>query len=171
MRFLASVLTLGMLACPALADSVDVDIHKISADGIGEKIGMATISSARDGGILIAVSVSGLPGGKRGFHVHEKGDCGAAMAKGVMTAGAAAGPHYDPDKAGSHRGPHAEGHKGDLPVLEILANGAKQTVAAPRLTLADVRGRSLMIHEGGDNYTDHPENGGGKGRVACGVIP
>ena len=28
-----------------------------------------------------------------------------------------------------------------------------------------------MIHEGGDNYTDQPENGGGKGRIACGVIP
>jgi hypothetical protein len=38
MRFLASILTIGILASPALADSVDVDIHKISADGIGEKI-------------------------------------------------------------------------------------------------------------------------------------
>jgi superoxide dismutase, Cu-Zn family len=28
-----------------------------------------------------------------------------------------------------------------------------------------------MIHEGGDNYTDNPENGGGAGRIACGVVP
>ena len=37
--------------------------------------------------------------------------------------------------------------------------------------LAEIAGRSLMIHEGGDNYSDNPENGGGKGRIACGVIP
>jgi Cu/Zn superoxide dismutase len=30
---------------------------------------------------------------------------------------------------------------------------------------------AAVIHEGGDNYSDNPENGGGKGRVACGVIP
>jgi Cu-Zn family superoxide dismutase len=44
-------------------------------------------------------------------------------------------------------------------------------VTAPQLKLADVRGRSLMIHEGGDNYSDTPENGGGAGRIACGVVP
>ena len=44
-------------------------------------------------------------------------------------------------------------------------------MTAPRLKMADVRGRALMIHEGGDNYSDNPENGGGKGRVACGVVP
>ena len=37
--------------------------------------------------------------------------------------------------------------------------------------LSDLRGRALVIHEGGDNYTDNPENGGGKGRIACGVVP
>jgi Cu-Zn family superoxide dismutase len=28
-----------------------------------------------------------------------------------------------------------------------------------------------MIHEGGDSYTDTPENGGGAGRIGCGVVP
>jgi Cu-Zn family superoxide dismutase len=27
----------------------------------------------------------------------------------------------------------------------------------------------LVIHEGGDNYSDSPENGDGQGRIACGV--
>jgi Cu-Zn family superoxide dismutase len=44
-------------------------------------------------------------------------------------------------------------------------------VPAPRLKLSDIQGRALVIHEGGDNYSDTPENGGGKGRIACGVIP
>jgi Cu/Zn superoxide dismutase len=42
---------------------------------------------------------------------------------------------------------------------------------AEAAAVSDVRGRALVIHEGGDNYSDQPENGGGKGRVACGVVP
>jgi copper/zinc superoxide dismutase (SODC) len=34
--------------------------------------------------------------GKHGFHVHEKGDCPAAMKDGKMEPGGAAGAHYDP---------------------------------------------------------------------------
>jgi Cu-Zn family superoxide dismutase len=42
---------------------------------------------------------------------------------------------------------------------------------APRLKLADIKGRSLMIHAGGDNYSDTPAPlGGGGARAACGVV-
>ena len=61
--------------------------------------------------------------------------------------------------------------KGDLPALTANATGINESVVAPRLLLADVLGRALVIHEGGDNYTDDPENGGGRGRIACGVVP
>ncbi len=49
---------------------------------------------------------------------------------------------------------------------------AQQPVLAPRLRrLAEIQGRSLMIHAGGDNHADHPAPlGGGGARVACGVI-
>ena len=89
-----------------------------------------------------------------------------------MTAGVAAGEHYDPEGKKSHKGPKGAGHKGDLPALNASAKGdVNQAVTAPHLKLADVHGRSLVIHEGGDNYSDTPESGGGKGRIACGVIP
>ena len=40
------------------------------------------------------------------------------------------------------------------------------------LKLEDVAGRALVIHEGGDNYSDTPKPlGGGGVRMACGVIP
>jgi Cu-Zn family superoxide dismutase len=42
---------------------------------------------------------------------------------------------------------------------------------APKLKLSDVLGRALVIHEDGDNYSDNPANGGGKGRIACGIVP
>jgi Cu-Zn family superoxide dismutase len=41
---------------------------------------------------------------------------------------------------------------------------------APRLKLSDLKGRALMVHMGGDNYSDKPQAlGGGGARVACGV--
>lgn len=154
----------------ALAQELTVDINRISDTGVGEKIGTVTISEAK-GGAAFKVAVTGLSKGQRGFHVHEKGDCGPAMKDGKMTAGIAAGEHYDPEAKKSHKGPHGAGHKGDLPLLNATDKGISQTVTAPRLKLAEVRGRALVIHEGGDNYSDQPDNGGGKGRVACGVVP
>lgn len=90
-----------------------------------------------------------------------------------MVAGLAAGGHYDPQSTGAHHGPKGEGHKGDLPALTVSATGsANQKLIAPRLSVADLQGRSIMIHEGGDNYSDKPKPlGGGGGRVACGVVP
>jgi superoxide dismutase, Cu-Zn family len=149
---------------------VTVDINRISDTGIGPKIGTIVVSQAKEG-ITLKVAVNGLPKGTRGFHVHEKGDCGPAMKDGKMAAGVAAGEHFDPDGKKSHKGPKGAGHKGDLPLLKGTDKGIAQSVTAPRLQLSDVRGRALVIHEGGDNYSDQPENGGGRGRVACGVVP
>ena len=155
----------------AVAQQRIFDINRISDSGVGDKIGTATVSEAKGGGISLKITVKGLPAGQRGFHVHEKGDCGPAMKDGKMTAGVAAGEHYDPEGKKSHKGPKGAGHKGDLPALKGTATGIDQTVTAPKLKLSDVEGRALVIHEGGDNYSDQPENGGGKGRIACGVIP
>ena len=55
---------------------------------------------------------------------------------------------------------------------EIAAAAYTQPVLAPRLNMADLKGRSLMIHAGGDNHADHPAPlGGGGARVVCGVTP
>jgi Cu-Zn family superoxide dismutase len=84
-----------------------------------------------------------------------------------------AGGHLDPAKTGKHLGPEGKGHLGDLPVLTVASDGtARQAVVAPRLKMADLHNRALMIHAGGDNYADEPEPlGGGGARIACGVVP
>jgi len=58
-----------------------------------------------------------------------------------------------------------------MPVLTVDASGnATKAVMVPHLTVADVKGRSIMIHAGGDNYSDQPAPlGGGGARIACGV--
>ena len=44
------------------------------------------------------------------------------------------------------------------------------SVVAPRLSTADLRGKALVVHAGGDTYSDTPPLGGGGARIACGVI-
>jgi superoxide dismutase, Cu-Zn family len=117
-------------------------------------------------------SLSGLEPGIHGFHVHEKGDCGPGVKDGKPAAALAAGGHYDPDNTKQHGTPWGSGHRGDLPALVVDAKGnANLAVLAPRLKLAELSGKALMIHAGGDNHADHPMAlGGGGARMACAVI-
>jgi superoxide dismutase, Cu-Zn family len=163
-----AAMTMSVAISVAVAQQLTVDINKVSDAGVGEKIGTVTITENKEGATF-QVAVTNIPSGKHGFHVHEKGDCAAAIDSKVEPGGAA-GAHYDPAGKKSHKGPQGAGHKGDLPALTASAAGVNETVTAPKLKLSDVRGRALVIHEGGDNYSDNPENGGGKGRIACGVV-
>jgi len=154
----------------AVAQQLTVEINKVSDAGVGEKIGTVTISQDSKG-TAFKVAISGITAGKHGFHLHEKGDCTTTTKDGKREPGGAAGAHYDPESKKSHQGPQGDGHKGDLPALTANATGVDETIIAPKLKLSDVLGRALVIHEAGDNYSDSPENGGGKGRIACGIVP
>jgi len=155
----------------ATAETLTVTIHELSSAGVGKAIGAVTLEETRFG-LLLKPNLAGLSPGAHGFHIHENPSCAPGEKEGKMVAGLAAGGHYDPAKTGSHQGPYGYGHLGDLPVLVVDADGrASLPVLAPRLTLDEVRNRSLMIHAGGDNYADQPKKlGGGGSRAACGVI-
>ena len=168
-RLLVTALAL-LFAMAAAASAQTVEINAITPDGVGKALGTAKLSQSGSG-LTVKLEVTGIPDGEHGFHVHEKGNCGAGMKDGKKAAGIAAGEHYDPGGTKSHKGPDADGHKGDLPKLTATNGKIDQTVSLKGLKLAEVAGRSLMIHEAGDNYSDNPENGGGKGRIACGAIP
>jgi Cu-Zn family superoxide dismutase len=157
---------------PAAMRQVTVSMFKIDANGVGPEIGTLTLSDSR-AGLRIVPNLRGLPPGQHGFHVHENPNCGAAMKDGKMQAGIAAGGHYDPHSTGKHVGPMGDaGHRGDLPILNVAGDGtATETVHALRLSVNEVRGHAIVIHEGGDNFSDQPKPlGGGGGRIACGVV-
>ncbi len=157
----------------ALADSaVAIEMHQIDAKGVGKVVGTIRATQTQ-WGVLFTPDLSGVTPGIHGFHLHENPSCDAGDKDGTMTAGMAAGGHYDPAKTAKHDGPYANGHLGDLPPIYVDADGSIKTpVLAPRLKLADLKGRSLMIHIHGDNFADTPEKlGGGGGRMVCGVIP
>lgn len=115
-------------------------------------------------GLLLTPYLKGLPPGIHGVHIHNLPCCGR---NGML-----AGGHFDPVKTGRHLGPYNSGHLGDLPVLIVNRRGcATLPILAPRLKLALIEGRSLIIDACGDNYSDCPRfNGGGGPRIACGVI-
>lgn len=162
---------LGALAPVVFAAGAKVVVHHIDANGVGKVVGAIYAEDSREG-LVLTTDLRGLPPGKHGFHVHDNPNCGAMEKDGKLTAGLGAGGHYDPDKTGKHGGPTGQGHRGDLPVLTVDAQGnASERLIATRLTLADLKGRALMIHEGGDNYADEPKPlGGGGARIACGVV-
>jgi superoxide dismutase, Cu-Zn family len=154
------------------AATATATINSISATGVGGPLGTVTFTDSPDG-LVITLKLSGLPPGEHGFHIHDKGDCGPGMNQGKPAAGFAAGGHYDPAHTKKHLGPlSTAGHRGDLPVLVVDSRGdATGTANAPHLSVEQIRGRSIMIHAGGDNYSDAPAPlGGGGARIACGVI-
>src|SRR5689334_10950217 len=166
-----AVATIVTGASAAYAASETSTLDAIDAGGIGKEIGTLVLADTQ-AGLQITPQLAGLPPGDHGFHVHVNPNCGPGPgSNGQPAAGMAAGGHYDPANTGKHLGPHGEGHKGDMPVLTVDAGGnATKAVTAPHLTVADVKGRSIMIHTGGDNYSDQPAPlGGGGGRIACGV--
>lgn len=130
----------------------------------GKEVGTITLKSTPYGTLLVP-DLKGVLPGPHGFHLHVNASCD--------NEGKAAGGHLDPAKTQKHLGPYnPKGHLGDLPVLHVNARGEANTpVLAPRLKIWQFKNRSLMIHAGGDNYSDEPKPlGGGGSRMICGVV-
>jgi Cu-Zn family superoxide dismutase len=160
-----------LLACSAAQASIDIPLNIVTESGIGAPAGHVTVSESKYG-LVFTPALAGLPPGLHGFHLHENASCEAREKDGKPVAALAAGGHYDPAATGRHDSPWGVGHLGDLPPMFVDASGRAATpVLAPRLKLADLTGRSLMVHAGADNHDDHPlPLGGGGARIVCGVI-
>lgn len=165
-----TTLLIAFASASASAGTV-VTMNLVSDTGVGAEVGRITIAESRYG-LVFTPALHGLPPGLHGFHVHQNADCGPKEKEGKMVAALSAGGHLDPAGANKHGEPWGDGHLGDLPPLFVDTNGVSaQAVLAPRLKAADIAGRSIMVHAGGDNHADHPALlGGGGPRVACGVV-
>ncbi|MGF6147481.1 Superoxide dismutase [Cu-Zn] precursor [Kingella potus] len=168
--------TLAALLCAvslgAYAQSeITVPVALLNANG-DTPVGEIRISQNKYGAIFTP-HLKNIPAGVYGFHVHEHPSCAPAEKDGKPVLGLSAGGHWDPHQANAHKGPWDDsGRLGDLPALAIDARGHGQPVLAPRIKdISQLHGHSLVIHVGGDNYSDHPAPlGGGGARMACGVI-
>ena len=155
----------------ALAADVTVSLNLAEKQGDGAALGTVRIVETPYG-LAFYPALKGLPPGLHGFHIHEKPSCAPGESNSTTVPAGAAGGHLDPQGTKKHGEPWGDGHLGDLPPLYVGADGtATSPVLGPRLKLADVSNRSLMVHAGGDNHADHPMPlGGGGARVGCGVI-
>jgi Cu-Zn family superoxide dismutase len=129
-----------------------------------------TIGSVRAwqtaGGVSFRIEANGLPHGVHGIHVHSVGRCDTPDF-------ASAGPHWNPAGRKHGLGNPAGPHAGDLPNVEVAANGVLgATVVLPgasMTSLIDADGAALVIHaRADDNLTDPSGNSGA--RIACAVI-
>ncbi len=169
-RYTLMASTMLFLAGSAWAD-ITVPMNMVDEKGAGATVGQVVVSESPFG-LVFTPAVSGVAPGLHGFHVHENPSCAPLEKDGKMVPALAAGGHYDPAGTKRHGLPWGDGHLGDLPALYVDNSGnATYPVLAPRLKMADIKGRSLMVHVGGDNHADHPVPlGGGGARLACGVI-
>lgn len=118
-----------------------------------ESLGEAIFEEQADG-VKVTVTVSGLPAGKHGMHIHEVGKC---EGPDFGTAGG----HFNPtQKEHGKDNPHGH-HLGDLPNLEVAEDGtATMSVLAEGVTLQkdaehslmDGEGTALVIHENEDDH-------------------
>jgi len=135
----------------------------------GKEIGSANLTQTPHG-VLINLSVKGLPPGEHAFHVHAVGKCEPPFTS--------AGGHFNPQSK-KHGMLAAEGyHAGDMPNLHIPQSGDLAVeILNANITLEkgkpnsvfDADGSAVVIHAGSDDYKSDPAGDAG-GRIACGVI-
>ena len=168
----------------------------INADGL--QIG-TVIGSETGGALTLTVTVSNLPPGEHGVHIHETGSCEPPFDS--------AGGHFNPD--GTMHGPgsativvqeqapeegeatpeaepavaaspvaNTESHAGDLGNITIDDSGrisvaitTSSVTLAPDQpnSLADADGSALVIHAGADDLHTDPSGESGD-RIACAVL-
>ena len=148
-------------AAPGAGETASATL--LTADG--EEVGTVTATGSA-GGITIDVSAMNMPEGLHGVHVHTVGSCDDAFA--------AAGGHWNPAEA--KHGLEAEGgqHAGDMPNLEVNADGTGSLtyMLAPTATFAglmDADGSAFIVHAGEDDQVTDPSGDSGD-RIACGVF-
>lgn len=118
------------------------------------------------GGLAYQVMAAGMPAGKHGAHVHAVGKCDGPAFE-------SAGGHWNPTSRQHGRENPQGAHSGDLPNIEIGANGggtlAFTTAGATLAELMDGDGAAFLIHAQADDYRTDPSGNSGN-RIACGVI-
>lgn len=131
----------------------------------GTPAGSATATQTADG-LTVTVSVTGIPAGPHGVHVHMTGKCEAPKFE-------SAGGHWNPGST-KHGLENPQGsHAGDMPNLTAAADGTGNlsfTLKSGTMAqLLDADGSAFVVHAGPDDQKTDPSGNSGD-RIACGVF-
>jgi Cu-Zn family superoxide dismutase len=167
---MSRIAVLAALLFPTLAAAeLPLAARAILKDARGNTVGTALLVAEGDG-VSVLVQVHDLPPGRHAFHVHAVGKCDPPDFQ-------SAGPHFNPTGK-KHGARNPEGHHlGDLPNVEVSANGkgeartvvAGATLTAAGSTLVGPQGTALVVHEKPDDEMTDPAGNAGP-RIACGVV-
>jgi Cu-Zn family superoxide dismutase len=121
-------------------------------------------------GVLVVVEVEAAAPGKKGVHVHTRGDCSDVKNQSM-------GPHFAP-KLEQHALPSegSERHLGDLGNITVADDGkGRLEIKVPNATLGpddstSFLGRALIVHSGEDTGSEAQPAGNSGAPMACGVI-
>ena len=167
MKNVAAALLAGSLL--ALAGTAGAQAKAQLKNAQGQPVGTVTITEAPHGVVLHA-TLTGLPAGTHAFHIHTTGACEAP-------AFTSAGGHFNPGGK-QHGMSNAMGmHAGDLPNIEVGADGKLTfdafahgvTLGTGADGLFKTGGTAIVIHAAADDYKTDPAGNAGA-RIACGVI-
>jgi len=127
------------------------------------------VFTEEDGEVTLTATVSGLTEGQHAIHIHEKADCSAED-------GTSAGGHWNPTMEDHGKWGEGEYHRGDIGNFAVDADGnGSITFTTDEWCIGcedpkkDIVGKSIMIHEGVDDFTSQPAGNAGA-RVGCGEI-
>jgi Cu-Zn family superoxide dismutase len=121
-------------------------------------------------GVHIRARFTHLPSGKHGFHIHKAGDLRGEGCQGLCE-------HYDVGKH-THGGPPGskkERHTGDLGNVEMTNGPCVYTYTVPHLSVKELWGRSVIIHEDEDDlgqgpHEDSKVTGHAGRRIGCAIF-
>lgn len=139
-----------------------------AAEG-SEVEGKAVFTQEPDG-VRVVLELDDAPPGRKGVHVHTRGDCSDIRGQSM-------GPHFAPNVE-QHALP-SEGdarHLGDLGNIVVEDDGdGRLEIKVPDATLkpddtASFLGRALVVHSGEDTGSAVQPSGGSGTPMACGVI-
>ena len=161
---------LALSACASVGDDAQAD-RLASAKLVfanGQAAGTAELTGAGNK-VSLVIALAGVTPGPHGIHLHAVGRCEAP-------AFTTAGGHLNPGSKQHGTDNPMGSHLGDLPNIEIAADGTGSlTVAldgAREQILSDVfdaDGTAIVLHAGPDDYKTDPAGNSG-GRIACGVL-
>ena len=175
-RLALALLPLGLLASCGTKEVVpdattDPDPTEEAAATFGLETGMDAAGSVSftqtEKGVTIVASLTGLPPGKHGIHLHEKGLC-------ELPDFASAGEHFNPTNQPHACPPVTSRHAGDLGNIEIGADGTgRLEITTDLLTLgggaSSAIGKALILHDMPDDCMTQPSGGAGV-RLGCAIV-